>query len=91
MKRAIGTGKEKYELEKGEPIENLWIKILKKYGADMEEAGFVDAVTKEPRSIIIAISRIGVLGLRHMGLYDGLKTELRDGDLIVMYPPIIGG
>ena len=57
----------------------------------MEKAGFVDAVTKEPRSIIIAISRIGVLGLKHMGLYDGLKTELRDGDSIVMYPPIIGG
>jgi len=91
LKRTIGTGKEEYELEEGETVADLWIKILKKFGAEMEKDGYIDAVTKEPKSIIIAMSRIGVLGLRHVGLYDGLKTELKDGDLIAMYPPVMGG
>ena len=91
LKRAIGLGKEEYKLVEGELIEDLWVKILNKYGTDMEKAGYVNHVTKKPQSIIIAISRIGVIGLKHIDLYEGLKTELRDGDSILIYPPIIGG
>lgn len=91
LKIAIGKGEEFYEFQGGAMVEDIWVKTLEKYGTEMDKAGYVDAVTKEPRSIIIAMSRIGVVGLRHVDLYDGLKTELKDGDLIVMYPPIIGG
>jgi molybdopterin converting factor small subunit len=91
FKRAVGIGKEEYALEEGKSVADLWIKILEKYGTEIEKAGYVDAVTKEPRSIIISISRIGVLGLKHVDLYDGLKTKLKDEDLIIIYPPIIGG
>jgi molybdopterin converting factor small subunit len=91
LKNAIGLGKEEYKLVEGELIEDLWIKILDKYGTDIEKAGYVDRVTKKPKSIIIAMTRIGVIGLKHIDLYEGLKTELRDGDSILIYPPIIGG
>jgi len=91
LKRAIGKGEEFYEFQGGARVEDIWVKTLEKYGTEMDKAGYVDAVTEEPKSIIIAMNRIGVVGLRHVGWYDGLKTELKDGDLIVMYPPIIGG
>jgi len=91
LKRAIGTGKEEYELGEGETVEDLWIKILKKYGTEIGKAGYVDAVTKEPKIILIAMNRIGVVGFRHVDLYDGLKTELKGGDIVTFYPPIIGG
>ena len=91
LKRAIGKGEESYEFQGGARVEDIWAKTLEKYGTEIEQAGYVDAVTKEPRSIIIAMSRIGVVGLKHVDLYDGLETELKDGDLIVMYPPVMGG
>ena len=91
LKKTIGIGKEEYEFEDGETVADLWIRILKKWGTEIEKGGYVDAVTKEPCSILIAVNRVGVLGLKHVGLYDGLKTELKDGDVIAMYPPAMGG
>ena len=91
LKRAIGKGEEFYEFQGGARVGDIWVKTLEKYGKEIDKAGYVDTVTKEPKSIIIAMRRIGVIGLKHVDLYDGLKTELKDGDLIVMYPPIIGG
>jgi len=91
LKRAIGKGEEFYEFQGGARVEDIWVKTLEKYGTEMDKAGYVDAVTKEPRSLIIAMTRIGVVGLRHVGLYDGLKTELKDGDIVTIYPPVMGG
>lgn len=91
VKMVIGKGEESYEVGEGETVGDIWTKILKKWGPEIEKGGYVDAVTKEPHSIIIAMNRVGVVGLRHVDLYDGLKTELKDGDVIAMYPPLIGG
>jgi len=91
VKMTVGKGEELHEFQGGARVEDIWVKTLEKYGIELEKAGYVDAVTKEPKSILIAISRIGVLGLKHVGLYDGLKTELKDGDIIAMYPPMMGG
>ena len=71
--------------------QEAWNKILEKYGRKLEKAGYIDTVTKEPQSILIAMNRTGVVGLRHIDLYNGLKTQLENGDIISIYPPLMGG
>jgi molybdopterin converting factor small subunit len=91
VKSAVGKAEEVYEFESGARIEDVWAKVLEKHGQKMEKAGYIDTVTKEPKSILIAMNRTGVVGLRHIGLYEGLKTQLKNGDIISIYPPVMGG
>jgi len=87
----IGKREEDYEFQGSARVEEIWAKILEKHGTEMKKAGYVDAVTEAPKSILIAINRIGVLGFKHVDLYNGLKTELNDGDILAFYPPMMGG
>jgi molybdopterin converting factor small subunit len=91
LRTIVGEGEEDYEFQESARVKDVWAKILGKHGTEMKKAGYVDAATEEPKSILIALSRIGVLGFKHVDFYDGLKTELNDGDMIAIYPPIMGG
>ena len=91
LKGIVGKGAETFEFHGGASVGDIWVKVLEKYGTEMEKAGYVDPVTKEPKSILVALRRIGVLGLKQVGLYDGLKTELNEGDMVAIYPPVMGG
>jgi len=97
VKEAIGRGEEEYKIGEGGKIEDLWQKILERHPSAMESAGYVNLQTGEPyiydpeaprpSSLIFSFQREGLPGLRMIWWYDGIKTELNDGDIVVIGPP----
>ena len=97
VKDVIGRGEEEYNIGDGAKVEDLWQKILERHTSKIESAGYVNPQTREPyifnpetprpSSLIISFQRKGLPGLRMIWWYDGMKTDIKDGDIIVIGPP----
>jgi MoaD family protein len=59
-------------------------KFMKKYGKKLRK-GFVDLEGNLENHIVIMVNG------RNYQFLEGLKTELKDGDEVVISPPLVGG
>lgn len=97
VKEVIGREEEEYKIGEGGKVEDLWQKILECHKGAMESAGYVNLQTREPylydpetprpSSLIISFQRKGLPGIRMIWWHDGMKTELNDGDVVIIGPP----
>ncbi|MGQ4832349.1 MAG: MoaD family protein [Candidatus Asgardarchaeia archaeon] len=67
-----------------ETVEELIKKLIKKYGKNLEAELF------DSRGNLKDYYRIVING-RNIKLLNGLKTRLKDNDLVAIMPPIAGG
>jgi len=100
VKEQIGREQEEYKIGEGGKVEDLWCKILERHTSEIESAGYVNPQTREPyiydpgaprpSSLLFSFQRRGLPGCRMIWWYDGLKTELKDGDVVIVAPPTAG-
>jgi len=100
VKELIGREQEEFKIGEGGKIEDLWQKILERHTSEIESAGYVNLQTREPylydpgaprpSSLVFFFQRKGLPGCRMIWWYDGIKTELNDGDVVFMAPPTAG-
>ncbi len=86
LRELAGSSEEEIELRNGETLEDLIDKIASRYGREAQEYLYSK---KEKREIDPSIYFL-INGVNYRTL-SGLKTKLKDGDIIAIIPPIGGG
>ena len=100
LKGQIGREEEEYNIGERGKVEDLWRNILERHPIEIESAGYVNPETKlpyvfdpealSPKSLNILFHRQGLPGFRNIIWYDGIKTEVCDGDTVIISPPKCG-
>lgn len=79
------TGEKEIEVESPENIEVLLKKLVEQFGEKLENQ-FYGSEGKELRdSVNILVNGRGI------NLLEGLKTPLKDDDVVAIFPPVGGG
>ena len=96
----IGKAQEEYDIGEGARVEDLWKLILERHRDKLEAAGYVNPQTGEPyifdpeairaASLVFSFQRKGLPGMHMLWWYDGMKTELKEEDLVIVGPPKAG-
>lgn len=81
----VGKREIEVELEKGSTVYDLFQALFRKFGARMEKEIW-DPERDAPQAYIKVM-----LNGRDIDFIRGIKTELRDGDTVAIFPPVAGG
>lgn len=85
IKRIIGQGEVDVSLPVGSTLKSLLIQMVEAHGKDLSTLLYGEGGTD-----LLPHIRVMVNG-RDIGFLKGLSTELKDGDEILVLPPVSGG
>ena len=85
LKKIIGKGAVEFSVEEGTILEAALDKMVERFGKELESSLF----SSQDRSLLQHI-RLMVNG-RDIAFLNGLQTVLREGDEILILPPVAGG
>ncbi len=83
LREMVGKREEEYEFQKRITVEELLRFIVEKYGKMAEDYLFKNGKPKESFSFLI--------NGKSISSQEGLKTELKNGDILAILPPVGGG
>lgn len=85
LKKIIGKGAVEFSVKEGTTLEEALDKMIATFGKELESSLF----SSEDRSLLQHI-RLIVNG-RDIAFLNGLQTVLKEGDEILILPPVSGG
>jgi molybdopterin synthase sulfur carrier subunit len=85
LRDLVGSRDVEFQVDEGRTIDNVIRLLIKKSGKVVEDWIF-DPKTKKLRSYIRVL-----LNGQNIETLDGMKTKVKDGDVISIFPPAGGG
>jgi len=85
LKRIIGSGEVELSIPEGSTLEELLATMVKRWGEELSSR-----LLESNSTIPLPYIRLMVNG-RDIAFLNRLKTELKEGDEILILPPVAGG
>ena len=84
IRETAGTREQVFEIS--EPtVEALVERMAREYGLDFKRTLINTSTGKVSSSVVVALNGVDIEAL------NGLKTNLKDGDSVAIFPPVAGG
>ena len=84
IREATGTRERTFDIS--EPtVQALFDRMTTEYGDDFKRTLMHVSAGKVSSSVVIALNGVDIEALK------GVKTNLKDGDIVAIFPPVAGG
>ena len=84
VREITGTREQAFEISEL-TVEGLVDRMAKEYGDEFKRSLINSSTGKVSSSIVIALNGVDIEALK------GLETNLEDGDVVAIFPPVAGG
>lgn len=84
VREITGTREQAFEISE-RTVEALVHRMAEEYGDDFKRTLIKTSTGKVSSSVVIALNGVDIDALK------GLKTDLKDGDVVAIFPPVAGG